>query len=173
MNNNQKNIVWVMGLLVVLVLGILLGSNMKKPSNANNQQAKTIPVSNNLTQNNIQNPQTGCNANSGPSITVFSPNGGEVYFAGQNINVKWKSCNLSTEEGMAIDIFNMNDQLSGNCPLVGPTLNDGSETVNLSVYSCNLFNFQPGNNFKLRVYQLNSQPGTVVQDFSNNNFTIN
>ena len=124
-----------------------------------------------VTQN--QNSQNGCNPSDPKSITVISPNGGEIYSSGQQISVKWKSCNIPTNENMAIDLFNANDPSSGNCPLISPTPNDGNETVNLSVYSCRYLNFQSGNNFKLRVYQLNSPIGTTIQDFSNSNFTIN
>src|SRR3989338_3505416 len=36
-----------------------------------------------------------CNVNSPSSIKVLSPNGGEVFQAGQQITVKWKSCNVT------------------------------------------------------------------------------
>jgi len=116
---------------------------------------------------------SGCSPNDPPSITVLSPNGGETYSSGQQTTVKWKSCNIPTSENMAVDLYNANDPSSGNCPLAGPTPNDGSEVVNLATSSCRYLNFQSGNNFKLRVYQLNSPIGTIIQDFSNNNFTIN
>lgn len=35
-----------------------------------------------------------CNPGDAPSITVISPNGGEVYNAGDEINVTWTSCNI-------------------------------------------------------------------------------
>lgn len=41
-----------------------------------------------------------------PSITVLSPNGGEVYQAGQQITIKWKSINMPSNPRMNIMIVN-------------------------------------------------------------------
>jgi hypothetical protein len=38
-----------------------------------------------------------CDSNSPSTIRIVSPNGGEVFEAGQQIVVKWKSCNVTPE----------------------------------------------------------------------------
>lgn len=40
---------------------------------------------------------SGCTTTSSPSITLLSPNGGEIYKSGQKITVKWKSCNVASD----------------------------------------------------------------------------
>lgn len=47
-------------------------------------------------------PIAKCLSTSAPSITVLSPNGGETYTAGQQITVKWKSCNVNHPVGVTL-----------------------------------------------------------------------
>jgi hypothetical protein len=114
-----------------------------------------------------------CDPTMTPYVKVLSPNGGETYVVDQEIAVRWETCNLPIDENMAIDLFNANDTSSGNCVLSGQTANVGLKVVSLGVESCQYLNFEPGNNFKVRVYQLNPTPGSSVQDFSDDLFSIN
>lgn len=51
----------------------------------------------------LYSPQlTSCNENSPPSLTVISPNGGETYSAGQQITVRWRSCNVDQPVGITL-----------------------------------------------------------------------
>lgn len=45
-----------------------------------------------------------CNSNTQPWIRVISPNGGEVYQAGQQVNVAWTSCNIPTNSPMFVTL---------------------------------------------------------------------
>ena len=50
-------------------------------------------------------PQTACDPSTPPSITVVSPNGGEVYSAGQQITIEWESCNVNQLVGATLSGF--------------------------------------------------------------------
>jgi len=66
--------------------------NYTPPTTNNNPpQQQTPPPVNNPPPST----STACNSNSPSTIKVLSPNGGEVYQAGQQIVVKWKSCNVT------------------------------------------------------------------------------
>jgi hypothetical protein len=41
-----------------------------------------------------------------PHLQVLSPNGGETYQAGQQITVKWRSCNVPSMHNLIIETFN-------------------------------------------------------------------
>ncbi|PIZ87091.1 hypothetical protein COX93_02190 [Candidatus Nomurabacteria bacterium CG_4_10_14_0_2_um_filter_30_12] len=102
-----------------------------------------------------------------PSITVLSPNGGEVYTAGQQITVRWKTSNISSNAKVYIEIYN---PVSTALPLVDSIdgiKNDGLETVALS--DPNIINGQ----YELRMYVNEALYGELARDFSDNLFTIN
>ena len=102
--NQNKGIIGF-GLLVAIVLGIAVigggayylgkGSNkleVKIPENVlPNVENQKLPVA-----ENTKNPQvvSDCNSSSKPSITVLSPNGGEMFKSGDRITVRWSSCNI-------------------------------------------------------------------------------
>lgn len=106
-----------------------------------------------------------------PTIQVYSPNGGEVYTAGQQITVVWTSCNIPAT-GNAISI-----QLRGGFPGSAVNFmelaplnysdNDGTETITLPTQAVNSF-MQYGKNFKIKVWI-----DGYGQDESDNLFTIN
>ncbi len=102
-----------------------------------------------------------------PSVQVISPNGGEVFTTGQQITVKWSSCSIPATTGMYIDIVSTNpaSPVFGGKELGYSTTNDGSETMTLPA-------ILSGSDFKVKVYPVNQQTLTVVDD-SNNFFTIN
>jgi peptidoglycan hydrolase-like protein with peptidoglycan-binding domain len=54
-----------------------------------------------------------CTPTSAPSITVLSPNGGEIYKVGDMVNVKWTTCNLSPSQNLLeIRLYNKNSGLT-------------------------------------------------------------
>jgi len=110
-------------------------------------------------------------------ITVLSPNGGEIFTAGQQITVSWKSSNISADT--LVDIFIQHYSPAGNgidgsnyaanLTLSG-VLNDGSEVVTLpSQYSGRPF----GKYFKILVVKHPYDISSTVYGVSDNLFTIN
>ncbi len=105
--------------------------------------------------------QTGCIATTPPSITVTSPNGGEVYTAGQQINVTWTSCNIPANA-----LINMT--INGAYGLTAAA-NNGNVFVNLPTIA----------QWPMLLYGLHHKiymewnGNTSVNDQSNNLFTIN
>ncbi|MEI7810744.1 MAG: peptidoglycan-binding protein, partial [bacterium] len=61
-------------------------NNLKLDGKAGTQTFKLL--------NTDKQASVGCTPASTPSITILSPSGGEVFIAGQQITVKWKSCNV-------------------------------------------------------------------------------
>jgi DNA-binding beta-propeller fold protein YncE len=103
-----------------------------------------------------------CNSTTPAFIKVLSPNGGETYTAGQQITVKWESCNIPATANIGI-------QLNQGNPIrewgLETTINDGVQLVTLPNDSY----FTAGNTFKF----LLSVAETSVKDYSNSTFTIN
>ncbi len=100
-----------------------------------------------------------CAPNSAPSIKVLSPNGGETFTAGQQITVKWKSCNIaSTFSPMYVSIT---DGTSATGQSV-QSVNDGTELLTVP-------NYPQGSNYKVRV---NMGASTPIFDMSDNSFSI-
>jgi hypothetical protein len=114
-----------------------------------------------------------CPANRIPSVTVLSPNGGEIYKAGQQVTVKWTSCNMP--DGLKPTIILNDDVNSIAGTLLEDTANDGSETITLPTKATWGTAFKPGTFFKARV----SFPtfgiytdGSKLSDASDKLFTI-
>ena len=116
------------------------------------------------------------------SITVVSPNGGEVYTAGQPIVVKWKSNNILASAPINIMLLstipNPNDPSHpfswSQTLLTGPdytTLNDGIETLNLVPASTIAQKGQFGQFYKI-VVSSGTFIGSFYDDRSDNLFTI-
>ena len=125
----------------------------------------------------IPNPAiSNCVSTTPPSITVLSPNGGEVYQAGQQITVNWKSCNIPANANIGIGMnwpgsWTLNFGLSAMS-----TTNSG--TANLTLPSSSSFylpgGFQSGQFYKVSVTAPYIQTGGIsVFDVSDNQFTIN
>ncbi len=117
---------------------------------------------------------TGCTATSTPSITVLSPNGGETYIAGQQVTVKWTSCNVSADTKIALQLDsplmpNSSFGLGGNVPYLE---NDGVEVVTLPTTQLGLGGWQYGLNYKIKVIAWNDT-SLYITDSSDNLFTIN
>ena len=139
-------------------------------------QVKAI-ISNNL-------PVSDCISTTTPSITVLSPNGGEIYNAGQQITVKWKSCNFSpsiSAGGIDIRISISAKLPSGENPVWalsqssgGFSMNDGQELITLPIALENGTSLPYGQNFK--IYVSRNDPSAQMPslgDLSDNLFTIN
>jgi peptidoglycan hydrolase-like protein with peptidoglycan-binding domain len=113
-----------------------------------------------------------------PSITVLSPNGGEVYKPGQQITITWKSTGLSSTDNVYIGIIG--DDNTSICvealvkvsntgsfiytipdPGVSPDIRSGRQCYNTSY----------GNHFKVNVQYYNVDRDTFW-DHSDNLFTI-
>jgi hypothetical protein len=100
-----------LGLILAIVLGIAVvgggayylgkGSNkleVKTPENVlPNNEDQNIPVVENQKTNTTPQVVAKCNSNSPSAIKLISPNGGEVYKAGDKITVKWESCNVDKD----------------------------------------------------------------------------
>lgn len=109
-----------------------------------------------------------CVPTSAPSITVISPNGGEVYQAGQQTTVTWTSCNVPATANINIGLSMGSTSIASTA---GATSNDGSEVITLPTQA-NLpigtyMNY--GLNFKVNLFV----SGMALFDSSNNLFTIN
>ncbi len=124
-------------------------------------------------------PDTTCSSVSDPSIIVLSPNGGEVYQAGQQITVKWKSCNISSRSLVSIHSRFRNPGPNGGVwstnllPDPHTTNNDGTETVSLPTEQFILSNnAQLGRNFEILVV-LEPNSNNTTMDNSDSLFTIN
>lgn len=103
-----------------------------------------------------------------PHIEVLSPNGGEVFTTGQKIPVTWRSCNMSAQTGVWIDLIHtVNDPAGREWGF--STKNDGYELVNPPT---NHGAYTTGKYYKVLVYPHDTMSGTV-RDQSDNSFTIN
>jgi hypothetical protein len=60
----------------------------------NHSTTQEVPTGPFINSTNYVPPSPLCASNTSPWIKVTSPNGGETYTAGQQITVKWKSCNV-------------------------------------------------------------------------------
>ncbi len=108
------------------------------------------------------------------SVTVISPNGGEVYRAGQQITVTWSTHNIPSTETIRINLTS-GSAFAG----VVDTINDGSETIILPTNTY-MGNGNPwwsgmvyGSTFKVFVGWLSPQAGNAgVSDLSDKVFTI-
>ncbi len=115
---------------------------------------------------NIQVAQIGwvCqfNPNAAPKLKVTSPDGGEIYTAGQPITVTWKTCNIPSSA--YVDIFLTFPGINQGVNLTH-TLNDGSQVVTLpstSTWGQMVY----GQNYKITIVG-------AATDASDNLFTIN
>ena len=123
-----------------------------------------------------------------PTITVLSPNGGQVYQAGQEVTIKWKTENIPGNT--LIRIYrdwkrpdnSSNTQLTQRSVLLttpnGYTINDGQETVVLP--SLNDFNYEDldlGRNFRIYIATQGMLEDNIsspsADDISDGFFTIN
>lgn len=127
----------------------------------------------------ISHQQSGCTGTT-PSITITSPNGGEVYTAGQQFNLTWTTCNIPASAGM---VANLQNTITGHTMTLNgnnyqPYPNTG--TVSLTIPSSadwGAANSRPmtfGNIYKMKLQATGAYSAyTVTPDWSDNLFTIN
>ena len=131
---------------------------------------------------NVSINRNACTPDIAPWIKVLSPNGGETFTAGQQITIKWTSCNIpaTAQVGLVFDYVNPNvlsSQQYSFSFLLPPnytTVNDGSEVVTIpaSGYFSNLGQVQYHGLYKARIIYIQSG-GSVLSATSDNSFTIN
>jgi hypothetical protein len=110
-----------------------------------------------------------CNANTPPWIKVLSPNGGEEYVAGENIEIKWETCNISSSKQIFIQLRPESGAMPHNIiNAESPVnLNDGIEEVQIPQNTI-------AGQYRMRVgHSPLDHEATVIADISDNPFTIN
>ncbi len=133
-----------------------------------------------------QNPL--CNSLSQPSISVISPNGGEVYTQGQQFTVKWITCNAPAGAIVMVNLDNfhpgpgtMGATLIPQNSVFGggnttPTQNDGQEIYTIPTPQINS-GIAPSTKYKVRAHLATGSSvgniNTLSYDYSDNYFTIN
>jgi len=137
--NKNKGIIGI-GLILAIVLGIVVvGGGAYYLGKRNNlpplitKNTGGDPAIKNLPVDNSQ--QVNCTSNSPSTIKVISPNGGEIYKAGDKITVKWESCNIPATHKFYIGLMpNVESQGSPAITVLSnSTINDGIEIFNLNV----------------------------------------
>lgn len=117
-----------------------------------------------------------------PHIQVLSPNGREVYQAGQQISVTWRSCfskrypNGTGDDTARITL--LSSQSSASTNVLIPAISEGPHTATVTLPA----NFPPyvsGNFYKIKVDYIDNLPTSstsgqvLASDTSDNTFTIN
>jgi hypothetical protein len=85
--------------LILIIVGVLLiAGGSYYFGKSYNKIAPVVEEHQNSSGNDViaNTIQSDCLLTTSPWIKILSPNGGETYTAGQQIEVKWKSCNMST-----------------------------------------------------------------------------
>jgi len=107
------------------------------------------------------------------SITVVAPNGGESYTAGNTVNIKWQS-----QEVSKVSIY-LSDAPMGTTGGSDYSIATNIDTVSGSytwLIPGDFFiknpEFATGNNFRIRIYNYTVDNNTATKDESNNNFSI-
>ena len=137
------------------------------------QNPNTPPQSPAPAQPNHNNPPlVSCAPTDPASITVLSPNGGEVYTSGQNITVTWHSCN-GTDPQVTIVLKSTQSLYGAEIATVPDT---GTATIALptALYSGTI-SLVSGNYYKINLQLGGSVMGGHIAptDNSDNTFTIN
>ncbi len=106
-----------------------------------------------------------------PSVTVLSPNGGEVYQAGQQITVTWSTTGIPAGNNALIILNDQVHSMGGD--LITSTTNDGIEIVTLPT-TATWSNMQFGMFYNVRVSfaPFGGYTGAQLSDASDTLFTI-
>ncbi len=124
-------------------------------------------------QTTITQNQSACAPTTAPWIKVTSPNGGEVFTAGQQMNITWQSCNVpaSTHLNFSLETTNGSGNTSkallcegGMSTWTNDCLNDGHQTITLGT------NWATQGTYKVSIIALEN---VVARDMSDAVFTIN
>lgn len=120
-----------------------------------------------------------------PQIRVITPNGGETYQQGQQITVKWQTCNAPANAVVMVSLDYYANGITSGATLVPqnqvfgglstPTQNDGQETFTIPTPQINSV-IVPGSTYKIRIALATGSSvqnlTTLVDDRSDNYFTI-
>lgn len=160
------------------------------PSMTEGKKGTTVKTKTNDSVSSAENASAtaNCTPASKPSITITSPNGGEIFTAGREMAVKWKSCNIPASTPVDILLqgnftagpwgasptsnFNLASVLVGG----GNLINSGSETFTLPTqvaggWTGNSTTMTYGNYYKVYISR-NLASAVEVSDISDNSFTI-
>jgi hypothetical protein len=111
-----------------------------------------------------------------PSITVTSPNGGEVWRTGETKNITWNYTQSIYNEFITIDLYNYSSVGMAAGTLTGPTITriaNFYNTQNATSYSWTIPANLTGSLFKIKIAgQVSGGAGETVSDASDNYFTI-
>jgi hypothetical protein len=103
--------------------------------NTNNQVPKTQPVASSAQQPAGAAGGQSCTSTTAPWIKIISPNGGQNYNIGTQLNILWNSCNYTGPVFLELYSVNNGSNSGTTIPLVDSidgTPNDGNETITLS-----------------------------------------
>ncbi len=188
----------ILGVLVVSGVAYFAGKNSAPknevadnsnyfPTTNNTNSTQTSPSNNTSQQNTQTQQQVGCNSNSSPSVKIISPNGGETYQAGGNIQLKWRTCNIPQNAIFSLmTLVNTSNnsyvmwEAGGEAGWAGmpSPLNDGVEVIALDTTGSDPVIVVPPGTYKacMKGVWIGSTPpglGVNVNDCSDNFFTIN
>lgn len=132
----------------------------------------TVPAGMRVADGNcyqIVDPWTATCSDTKPHVQVISPNGGEIYATGQQIDIKWKTCNIPSEIKALVILGDRTHSIGGD--LATDTANDGYESVTIPTWP----NMYYGNFYDVRVSfpPFGNYTGIMLSDNSDNTFTIN
>lgn len=209
MKNSSKGSISLVGILIIiLVLAVISFIFIERFTSKNNEANTTNTVSSmvdegssSTTSNTTSQGQTtspsnvgaqgiqqtnnlqsiNCTGVTGEKIKIQYPNGGEIFQMGQQITIRWDTCNASTGQTVTLGIGRVINTMGGTQPFVSfypfQTANDGSETVTLSGVSTNgNWPFTAGVNYIVSValnpLPSNTQETPYIQDSSDAPFKI-
>jgi hypothetical protein len=166
--------------LIVVIVGVLvIGGGAyylgKKSNNIIKEEVKeNLPNENQVAETT----KTDCLPTTAPWIKVVSPNGGENYTTGQQIEVKWDSCNISKETQVFAQLAEgktgegeYSEGPGGVEGIAYYSLNDGSEIINLLPEMFGgLGELYYSKNYRI---QITLSSNNKVFDYSDNFFAIN
>lgn len=180
----KKNKNFAIVLLVVVGLLIIGGITYSKNYTKNKEDHEiTKSVLDNQVDNDKQDDkssqkQIACNSMSTPYIKVTSPNGGEMYHAGQTINITWKSCNLPSTDLVNINLIrpsNVHVVTTPDASNQFPIAN-GSAQITVTATGVYPATVQYGNVYKILLNVIKPSSNDTgkldAQDWSDNSFTI-
>ena len=116
------------------------------------------------------NAQADCLPTTTPWIKVVSPNGGEIFTAGQQITITWETCNPPVGDQIMIILKSSISTIGKEITTVS---NTGTSTITLPTTLGSNLAITPGNYYKIATQLGGSAMGRIAPvDYSDNLFTI-
>jgi len=118
----------------------------------------------------LPNNDVSCGNEWRPSVRVLSPNGGQAFVEGQEVEVTWSTCNLLPSTFMAVDIvgYNLNGTTFTKYMKMVP--NTGSTTITLPDFADMPVTIKEGDIFRIKVRDISN--GEKTRDYSDDTFTV-